>query len=151
MKSLEQIRNEVREKVMAENLANQSSGERKKLVDALAIVPQKKMLDDAQYLLNDLLPRIKSNKGETSHEHKFFRGLVDTIMWALFIQSRYENLLTKYQQVQFLSVMYRQKMDLAETELQKYMTTEDLIRADVLNDYRNTILSKGEEWIKSLT
>lgn len=142
---------QLRQKVMAENLAKESAGETRKLVDALELVPQKKMLNDAQYLLNDLLPRIVQKHGDKSEEYKFFRGLVDTIMWSLFIMGRYENMLQKLQHIQLLAEIYKSRMELAERELLNYTTVEDLTLADTLKDIQASVLKRGEQWVNDLT
>lgn len=149
--SLQKVRNQVREKVVAQNLAEQSNGSQKKLIDGIAIIPERKLLDDAQYLLNDLLPRILNSKGEASQEYKFFRGLVDSLTYCLKMRSMYETLLARFQREQFMGVIYREKAELYEAELLKYKTVEDLIQAEVMNDYRNAILQQAEVMLKELS
>lgn len=148
--STKDLLQQLRQKVMAENIAKQSAADTNKLIDALEIVPQHKMLEDAQYLMNDLVPRIQRSKGEDSAEYKFFRGLIDTIMWSIFIMERYENLLQKFQHTELLSEIYKGRMDLAERELLKYTTIEDLTRSNAIKDFQEAIMKRSEDWVNSI-
>lgn len=146
--SLEEIKHEVQSRIISENLANSEDG--RKLYSGMAAVPENKMWHDAQYLINDLLPRIEKGKGADSAEYKFFRGLLETIVWCLNIRQWHDKLQLAYNHEKLLRGIYQEKAELYESELLKYKTVEELTRAEALEEFRKAVLTRSEDFMKEL-
>lgn len=127
-----------------------SSGlaEKKDLQDALAVVPAAKMWNDVQYLYNTLLPALEKTNGKDSKEWVLFRGIVDSLLWAVYTMNKYEKLLLQYSNSRFLEQCYRDKMLLYESELLRYQTAEDLIKTDSYKDYADAIMKQAEAMLQ---
>jgi hypothetical protein len=109
---------------------NQTWGEALKL--AFHEVPQFKMIEQAQYLVSDLLPRIEKQKGNQAHEYLMLVGIVETIIGSIQILNKFDSLNYKLCNEKMLNEFYRNKVVFYENELQNYTTIEKLIQKETV-------------------
>lgn len=104
----------------------ETSGKDVKLKDGLIDMPISKMWSQVQYLQNHVLPQAKEKLGEESESYQFYKGLVDSLLWAINIQSRYDALQLKYSREKYQHHIVFENYLAMEKELLKYTTLEDL-------------------------
>lgn len=124
------------------NLSQLSKEEQSKLYQGMKRVPIKKIFDQAQYLDNDLLPRIKEKHGVDSTHYKFYKEVLDTLLWCAFIFERYNFLQTKFLNNCQLLDFYKERCTKYEAELQKYTTMEDLLMSSSMDAYKEAVMSR---------
>lgn len=141
--TLNQIRENVRTKIMRDNLVKQSNGDDKPLFNAMAIVPEVDMWNLVQWLHEYILPQIEKNKGIDSKDYKNFTGVRDAVIWSMYIISAYERQALQIGNDKMLLETYRQKAGQLEQELLKYRTAEQIIADDTIRDYREAVLQRA--------
>jgi hypothetical protein len=134
-------------KAISRNLTELSEEEQKKLVDGLQNVPQKQMLDQAQYLENILLPKIAINRGVESEDYKFYKSVSDSLLWAIFIVDRFEFLKTEYATEQLMREFLQEKLIIYKNELNKYQTAEEMIMSHTYDRYAQAVGVKVKDKI----
>ena len=90
-------------------------------------VPQFKMIEQAQYLVSNLLPRIKEQKGDHAIEYLILAGIVETIIGSIQILNKFDSLNYRLCNEKMLNDFYRNKIVFYENELQNYTTIEQLL------------------------
>ena len=146
LESLPKIQEKIRQKVMAENLLTA-----KELSNALAAVPAMRIWADIQHVYHNVLPAIEKKTGVDSEQYKIFRGIVDSLIWAMHILTKYEQQILKIGNLQFENQLLREKLSLTERELLNYTTVEQLIKTDTLQDYAKAILKQAENMLNEKT
>lgn len=134
--------------VSADNLASYSPEEQRKLLEGIKMVPEEKMLQKAQYLFNILLPKIEKSSGRESENYKFYRELIDMLVWAIFLVDRYKNIESLWRKERMLRQFYQDHADYCEKELQKFQTAEDLFLTSGIDAYAKGILQKAEQFFE---
>lgn len=136
------LKNAIREKTPdeRERIKKQAAG--------LAGIPVRKMMDEALYIDEELLPRVKKKGGEKSADYIFFSEVKDSLLYAILLADRHDFLWRSNTE---LKIRYQLALDhiaLLESELQKYTTLEDLFYSDALNDYADSIKKRAEAMLK---
>lgn len=145
--TLVEIQNNIREKVMAENLIKQGNGDNQQLFNAMAIVPEHNIWKTVTWIHENILPKVKLHRGENSEEYKNYVQIRDSLLWAIYILNKNERTLLQLQNSRFMEQLYREKMMLFEKELLKYATAEELINTETLSAYQNTILKQAVDML----
>lgn len=125
-------------KAIAANIV-QTMGTGQALPNGLFQIPVGKMLSQVQYLQEHVLPQAKEKLGETSESYLFYKSLVDSLLWAINIQSRFDHLSTKYNRERYMGEILKQNRDQLEAELLKFTTMEQLYGNMANEFYLNTI------------
>jgi len=90
-------------------------------------VPQFKLINQAQYLVNDLLPRIEKSKGKQSAEYKLHAEIFESLMYSIKILDRFETMSRRLFDQKNLINFYKDQNYFYENELQRYTTIETLL------------------------
>jgi len=96
-------------------------------------VPIRKYYDQAQYIEKTLLPRIKETRGETSADYTFFCEVFRSLLYGALVTDRFNGVMLRLQQQKQVNQILQARADLAETELMKYTTMENLLLTDGLD------------------
>lgn len=89
-------------------------------------IPVKKFYEQAQFLENDLIPRIIKSRGEDHPDVKYFREVYRSLLFAVMVADRERNLIMKLQQINQIRLINETRLNFLERELLKYTTIEDL-------------------------
>jgi hypothetical protein len=117
------------EKIDAVKIGNLAAGGKFRLDE----IPLRKFYDQAQYIEKILLPKIAESRGESHDDYKFFCDVYRSLLYAVMIVERGNNLILKMQHVNQFNALLQARADLAERELMKYTTMEDLLMTDGLD------------------
>jgi hypothetical protein len=96
-------------------------------------VPLRKFYDQAQYIEKTLLPAIEKKSGKDSADYTFFKEIYKSILYAALVVDRENRFLLKMQHVNQMNALLQGRADIAERELLKYTTMEDLLMSDGLD------------------
>jgi len=141
----EETKNRLQMKAITRNLTALSEEDQRLLVEGLKNAPVSKMMSEAQYLENIMLPKIMTNRGADSKEYKFYSGVLDSLLWAILIVDRYERLQTLHCNSQLLAEFYKEQMTLSHRELAKYDAAEDLLLTDSMNRYMQAAATRVKD------
>jgi hypothetical protein len=125
---------------IAGNLA-ESMGTTMQLIDGLKQMPISKMHEQIQYLQSHVLPQALQKLGESSETYQFYKALVDSLVWAIKLQSSFEHLSAKYSREKYFGTIMMQSRDALEAELLKY-TTLDKLYLNMAIDVQQQSLAK---------
>lgn len=89
-------------------------------------IPLRKFYDQAQYIEKTLLPAIGRKSGAASADYQFFQDVYKSLLYAVMIADRERSLVMRLQHEKQLSQFYQVRADLAERELLKYTTLEEI-------------------------
>jgi hypothetical protein len=123
---------------IAQNLAN-AAGTDQQLIDGLKQMPISKMYEQIQYLKNRVLPQAKEKLGENSESYLFYSSLVDSLVWAIKLQSSFDYLSLKYNREKYFGSLMLQHRDALEAELLKYTTLDKLYLNMAIDVQQQTI------------
>jgi hypothetical protein len=135
------------QKIISHNLSTMSPEEQAKLVDGLKQVPLYKIHEQSQYLINQLLPAVESKKGIDSEDYKFFKGLVDSLCWAVLILDRFERMSYQLSNERMLREFFQNKAVFLEQQLTKYTTMEDLVLGQSYEAMKRAVAARTESLI----
>jgi hypothetical protein len=93
-------------------------------------IPLRKFYDQAQYIEKTLLPAIERKSGKTSVDYQFFSDVYRSLLYAVMIVDRDRSLVMKLQHARQMNAFLQARADLAESELLKYTTLEDIWLTD---------------------
>lgn len=96
-------------------------------------IPLRKFFEQAQYIEKTLLPAIERKSGKASADYQFFENVYKSLLYAVLVVDRQSLLVNKLQQANQLMAIHKQRADVAEGELQKYVTMEDLILSGAMD------------------
>ena len=96
-------------------------------------IPLRKFYEQAQYIEKTLLPAIEKKSGNKSADYQFFSEVYKSLLYAVMIVDRDRNIIMKWQHASQLNSFLQQRVDLAERELLKYTTLEDLYITNALD------------------
>lgn len=140
MKKKDPALTRIREQLLAR--ATMEAAEGKDVMDAqrkamaqLEGYPVKRIVEIVQYLQEQILPSVKKRSGAASPEAVLFGEIVDVMFWALASADRVEYLTRRVGLAQLEKELLKDRVLLAEGELLKYQTAEDLLTTDALNTY----------------
>jgi hypothetical protein len=132
-------------KVISRNLSEMTMEDQKKLVEGLKNIPQKQMMEQAQYIENILLPKIEQTKGIEDANYKFYQGVVDSLLWAICIVDRYEFLQNQHYHKCTMNEFLQEQLVNCKKELDKYYAAEDLTLTDSLNKYAQAVAKRAQD------
>lgn len=138
-----------RELLMKEALKEKTEEERardKKTAAALNGIPVKKMMDQALYLRNELLPGIEKKRGKEHPDYEFFNGVMESLVYAIILADRYDTLERRNINLRIWKQLQQDNLELLEREVSKYQALEDLFLTDSLDRYAEGV----KEHIKDL-
>jgi hypothetical protein len=149
--TLEEIKSTLLLKAQLDDLVNGETGTTmtKKIAAGVADIPVKKMIDQAQFIHENLLPRVKKKGGEQSADYQFFKSVYDSLLWGIVMADRYESLERRFGQLKVFNALTQENVALLEQELQKYITLEEFFLSDSLNQVARNIKSRVEGLLKN--
>lgn len=121
----------------------------RKALGRLNGLPVKRIIDIIQYLQNQIIPSLKKKSGSESKEVELFSEIVDLLFWSVASDDR-----ARYAEKKVgLLVLERQlladRLRLAEMELARYQTAEELLTTDFLEHYLDGARRRINELIDS--
>ena len=105
-------------------------------------IPIRKFYDQAQYIEKTLLPAIERKSGKTSADYQFFDSVYKSLLYAVMIIDRDRTLIMKVQHANQINAFLQARADLAERELMKYTTMEDLFVTDALDHIAKGVVQR---------
>lgn len=131
------------QKAIIENLVNEQT---QKLVDGFVQVPIDKMIQQILYLQEQALPKALEKYGAENENYKFYKGLVDTLMWATYVVERAAWWKNEWQQQRLALEFFRNEAIRYRNELQKYQFTEDtLLLQEDFNQAQQRVAKRMED------
>ena len=128
-------------KIDAEKTENLAAGKKFRLDE----IPLRKFFDQAQYIDKTILPAIKKSRGEKSADYQFFKEVYRSLLYAVMINDRDRMLVMKLQHEKQFNAFLQARADLAEKELQKYCTMEDIWISDAMDKISAGIRQRVED------
>jgi hypothetical protein len=125
-------------KIDAEKTKNLAAGGKFRLEE----IPIRKFYDQAQYIEKTLLPAIERKSGKSSADYQFFQSVYMSLLYATMIVDRDRSLVMKVQHANQINAFLQQRADLAERELMKYTTMEDLFVTDALDHIARGVVQR---------
>ena len=126
----------MKEKLMSNanlrNLIYESLDNQAKLVDGLKKVEVATMIDQAQQLDTQIIPAIIRKHGDQSAEAKFWKGVLDTVIWAMYLVDHSDSLNRQLIRTQHMLGYYQNYNRELQQELNYYTTLERFITEDQL-------------------
>jgi hypothetical protein len=126
----------MKEKLMSNanlrNLIYESLDNQAKLVDGLKKVEVAAMIDQAQQLDTQIIPAIIRKHGDQSAEARFWKGVLDTIVWAMYLVDHSDSLNRQLIRTQHMLGYYQNYNRELQQELNYYTTLERFITEDQL-------------------
>ena len=105
-------------------------------------IPIRKFYDQAQYIEKTLLPAIERKSGNTSADYKFFESVYKSLLYAVMIVDRDRSLVMKVQHANQINAFLQARADLAERELMKYTTMEELFVTDAMDHIAKGVVQR---------
>jgi hypothetical protein len=122
MKNDLEMEPQIEKKIDTEKTKNLAAGGKFQLED----IPIRKFYDQAQYIEKTILPRVAATRGMDSADYSFFKDVYLSLLYAVLIVDRDRTLIMKIQHANQINAFLQDRADLAERELSKYTTMEDL-------------------------
>jgi len=107
------------------------------LAKAFSEVPQIKLIEQAQYLKEIILPKaIKA--GENSDQYKFYYGVFESLMFSIKIMDRDYSLRMRLSNEMLLNEFLNKRVLFLQNELLRYTTMESLSMKELATDLLTT-------------
>jgi hypothetical protein len=119
------------------NIALESLEQQKALVNGIKKIPESQILDQAQQLEHKILPAaLEKFNGDIENEnYKYWRGVLDSLNWALHVVDYSIRLEEKITRIKH-RLSYEQNLNLKlERELEQYTTMDRFITTELITDY----------------
>lgn len=94
---------------------------------AYAAIPETKIINQAHYLKEYMLPKIAKSRGEQSEDYQFYFSLLQSLMYMLAVLGRDGRLRSQIANEKLLREFFQGKCIFYEGELQRYTSMEDLL------------------------
>jgi hypothetical protein len=117
-------------------------------LDVLRNMPTHRIVSTIQYLEKNLIPAIERKSGKSSADLTVFREIVDLLRWSAVVYDRLENQARINTHLQLDLTIMRERLILAEGELTKYQTVEDLMLTDALRHIEKGVRARIESDLK---
>lgn len=114
------------------NLIYESLDNQAKFVDGLKKVEVGAMIDQAQQLEKQIIPAIIEKHGENSSQFTFWKGVLDTIIWAMYLVEHSDSLNRQLIRTQHMLGYYQNYNREIQEELNYFTTLERFITEDQL-------------------
>lgn len=124
------------------------SDKREKISIGIKNIPVKRMIDQVNYLKNNLLPLVEKKSGKKSADYEFFKEVADSLLHSIVLCDRYESLSGRYTTLRVTHMITKEHLCLVEDELLKFETMEDLLYTDALNHVAAGIMSRAADLLK---
>jgi len=111
-------------------------------------LPTNRIISIVQYLQEQIIPAVKRRSGDTSKELELFSEIVDLLMWAILSDERAEYMSRQLGMAKVENQVLLERLSLAESELTKYQTLEDLYTTDFLQHYAEGVRKRMAEMKK---
>lgn len=108
-------------------------------------VPARAVADQAQYLQNILLPRIKAKSGETSADYQFFTAVWKSLLYLLIVLDGHETLNRRYTHVRLLLEFWERRANDAERELDKYNAAGSIVSSEFFDAYLKAAANRAAD------
>lgn len=108
-------------------------------------IPIKKFYDQAQYIDQELLPKIARQRGEDSADLKFFHEVYKSLLYAIMVVDREKNIVSKLQKEMQLRRILQDRLNFAEKELTKYATVEDLYLTSAMDHIERGVIQRAKD------
>lgn len=132
-------------KINAEKTENLAAGKKFRLDE----IPLRKFFDQAQYIDKTILPAVAKTRGKTSADYEFFKGVYRSLLYAIMINDRDRMLVMKLQHEKQFNAFLQARADLAEKELRKYCTMEDIWISDAMDKISAGIRQRVEDMLNN--
>lgn len=150
MQDIERIKKGLLDAVFMDDLLK-SPEEResiKKTAQGMEDLGVKQMIDQAQFIKENLLPRVKKKQGEDSADYIFFKSVFDSLLRAVLLSDRFDTVQGQLLRAKIYNILSRDHIQLLEAELQKYTTLEDIFLSDSLNRYAKSVKTRVDALLK---
>jgi hypothetical protein len=114
------------------NLVFEELDNQAKHVDGLKKVEMATMVDQAQQLDSQIIPAIIKKHGENSAEFRFWKGVLDTVIWAMYLVDHSDTLNRRLIRTQHMLGYYQNYSRELNEDLNYYTTLERFITQDQL-------------------
>jgi hypothetical protein len=128
-------------KIDTEKTENLAAGKKFRLDE----IPLRKFFDQAQYIEKTLLPAIEKKIGNKSADYQFFKEVYRSLLYAVMLADRDRTLIMKLQHEKQYNSFLQARADLAEKELLKYTTMEDIWATDAMDKISVGIRNRVED------
>lgn len=139
----------MKEKLMSNanlrNLVYEELDNQAKHVDGLKKVEVATMVDQAQQLESQIIPAIIKKHGENSAEFRFWKGVLDTVIWAMYLVDHSDSLRRQLIRTQHMLGYYQNFGREMQEELNYYTTLERFITQDQLKKAIQEDLKQSHE------
>lgn len=108
-------------------------------------IPVRKFYDQAQYIEKTLLPAIEKKSSKGSKDYNFFCDVFRSLLYGALVTDRLNGIALRLHQQKQLNQILQARADLAETELMKYTTMENLLMTDGLDKIAADTVRRIEE------
>jgi hypothetical protein len=98
-------------------------------------LPTARILSISQYLQEQIIPAVKKRSGDQSKELELFTEIVDLLSWSILSDERADYFSRQLGMAKLEREVLLDRLRLAEAELLKYQTLEDLYTTDFLDHY----------------
>lgn len=134
-------------RILSQNVVDKSTGE---LMEGVQIIPPGRLIELAQYIAENLLPRIEKRLGRDHQEYENMLLAVNAILYCLTLLDKWEASERKYrQQIVYSRAMQKINADL-ESELSKYEAIEQVVANGTVDMYQQVFRKKGLDLIQDL-
>lgn len=120
----EDIKNDIEKKAIVDNLIHEHS---QQLTNGLVEVPMKKIMEQILYLQNQMLPQALSKYGADNDNYKFYKGVVDSLIWTIVTYERATHWKKEFNFQRSATEFYRDESIRLRETLQKYHFAEDAL------------------------
>jgi len=132
-------------KLMAQNVVDKSTGG---LLDGVQIIPVGKLIELAQFFLENLLPRIEKRMGKDSVDYDNMLTAVNAMLYCIMLLDKWESAERKLSQTKQWAGLLSKRNNELEVELSKYVSIENAMTAGTLEMYQQVMRKKGIDLIQ---
>lgn len=122
--------------------------QQQRLSEAFHEVPETRIIEQAHYLKEHMLPRIAQNRGQDSEDYRFYYSLVESLMYMLKVLGRDYQLRHELSNQKLLNEFIQRRCVFLEGELQRYTTIEDLLYKQTSQGIVNIITNPIRQYHK---
>lgn len=145
--SLEQYKADLLARASLEEYTDEERERLKKLAPGLRDIPVKKMMDQALYIREQLLPQIEKKSGRKD-DYKFFDGVADSLLWGIMLADRYRSIELIFGNTKVSYQLMIDRVSLLERELAKYDAARDIMYTESFDHYMRAIATRAEDLLR---
>lgn len=114
------------------NLVLEDLESQKNLVNGIKKVSITQIIDQAQQLQNIILPSLEKKYGLTHDQYIYWKGVLDSLNWLLYVLENTERLERKLIQVRHQLMYYKELTAKLEKELDHYTSMENFMMKELI-------------------